>query len=209
VVEVGNFGASVLASVSRAVRSVKRDFSNLADARAWVFGEGRNERAKPGHVLDLKSKAGVSAFELSPAEIAEAAAAMKACREAGISLLEAVRFAIKHARPPGGSKSLQEAIDALIKTKTEAGRSGRHLRGSRWNLERSAAAQGKENGVHEVQRHSVESWLNAQSFSLKTRANYLRDLGSCSTLRFLAAGRLRTPAPLSRNHPNLSGKSPL
>ena len=28
-----------------------------------------------------------------------------------------------------------------------------------------------------MQRHDVESWLHAQSFSLKTRANYLRDLG--------------------------------
>jgi hypothetical protein len=113
---------------------VKKDFSNLADARAWIFGEAQNDRAKPGHVLDLKSKAGLSAFELSPAEIAEAAAAIKSCKEAGISLSEAVRFAIKHARPPGGSKSLQEAIDALIKTKAEAGRSARHLRGLRWIL---------------------------------------------------------------------------
>jgi len=113
---------------------VKKDFSRLADARAWIFGKGQNERAKPGHVLDLKSKAGLSAFELSPAEIAEAAAAMKSCKGAGISLSEAVRFAIKHSRPPGGSKSLQEAIDALIKTKVEAGRSARHLRGLRWNL---------------------------------------------------------------------------
>jgi integrase len=30
--------------------------------------------------------------------------------------------------------------------------------------------------VHEVQRHDVECWLNTQSFGLKTRANYLRDL---------------------------------
>ena len=102
---------------------------------------------------------------------------MKACREAGISLSEAVRFAIRHCRPSGGTKSLQEAIDALIKTKAEAGRSARHLRGLRWNLERFADAQGKDKSVHEVQRHDVESWLNAQSFSFKTRANYLRDLG--------------------------------
>ena len=132
---------------------VKKDFSNLADARAWIFGEGQSERAKPGHVLELKSKAGLSAFELSPAEIAEAAAAMKSCKEAGISLSEAVRFAIKHSRPPGGSKSLKEAIDALIRSKTEAGRSARHLRGLRWNLEKFAETQGKEKSVHEVQRH--------------------------------------------------------
>jgi site-specific recombinase XerD len=156
---------------------VRKDFSNLADARAWIFGGAQSERANPGHVLDLKSKAGLSAFELSPAEIAEAAAAMKSCREAGISLSEAVRFAIKHSRPPGGSKSLQKAIDALVKTKAEAGRSARHLRGLKWNLEKFADAQGKEKSVHKVQRHDVESWLNAQSFSLKTRANYLRDLG--------------------------------
>ena len=82
---------------------VKKDISNLADARAWIFGEGQNERAKPDHVLDLKSKAGLAAFELSPAEIAEAAAAMKSCREAGISLSEAVRFAIEHSRPKAGA----------------------------------------------------------------------------------------------------------
>ena len=156
---------------------VKKDFSNLADARAWIFGEAQSERAQPGSILELKIKAGLSAFEFSAAEIAEASAAMKSCKEAGISLSEAVRFAIKHSRPPGGSKSLQEAIDALIKTKTEAGRSARHLRGLRWNLQRFAEARGKDRGVHEVQWHDVESWLNAQSFSLKTRANYLRDLG--------------------------------
>ena len=155
---------------------VKKDFSSLADARAWIFGQGQNERANPGDVLDLKSKAGLSAFEISPAEIAEAAAAIKSCKEAGISLSEAVGFAIKHSRPPGGTKSLQEA-DALIKTKAEAGRSARHLRGLRWSLEKFADAQGKEKSVHELQRHDVETWLNAQSFSLKTRANYLRDLG--------------------------------
>jgi integrase len=127
--------------------------------------------------FDGRSKAGLSAFELSPAEIAEAAAAIKSCKEAGISLSEAVQFAIKHFRPPGGSKTLQEAIDALIKAKMEAGRSARHMRGLRWNVERFADDQGKNKSVHEVQRHNVESWLNAQTFSLKTRANYLRDLG--------------------------------
>ena len=142
---------------------VKKDFSILADARAWIFGEGQNERAKPGHVLDLKGKAGLSAFELSPAEIAEAAAAMKSCKEAGISLSEAVRFAIKHSRPPGGSKSLQEAIDALIKSKAEAGRSARHLRGLRWNLQRFADAQATEKSVHEVQRIESERAVQPQN----------------------------------------------
>jgi integrase len=51
------------------------------------------------------------------------------------------------------------------------------LRGLRWNLEKFAEARGKDNSVHQMQRHDVESWVNAQSFSLKTRANYLRDLG--------------------------------
>ncbi len=123
---------------------VKKDFSNLADARAWIFGKAQEERGKPGSVLELKSKAGLSAFELSAAEIAEAAAAIKTCKDAGISLSEAVRFAIKHSRPPGGSKRLQEAIDALVRAKAEAGRSPRHLRGLRWSLEKFAAAHGKE-----------------------------------------------------------------
>lgn len=156
---------------------IKKDFASLADARTWLFGEAQNEKPQQGSVMELKTKSGLSAFELSPAEIAEAAAAIKSCKEVGISLSEAVRFAIKHSRPPGGSKSLQEAIDALIKAKSEAGRSPRHLKGLRWSLEKFAETIAVRKNVHEVHRHDVETWLNAQPFTLKTRANYIRDLG--------------------------------
>ncbi len=193
---------------------IKRDFSNLADARTWLFGEAQNEKAKPGSVLELKAKSGHSVFELSPAEIAEAAAAIKSCKEAEISLSEAVRFAIRHSRPAGGSKSPQEAIDALIKAKTDAGRSPRHLKGLRWSLEKFTEAQVGCKSIHEMQRHDIETWLNAQPFSLKTRANYLRDLGILFNFavshRWIAenpCSSIEKPSPLDREISVLTPKN--
>lgn len=154
--------------------TVRRDFPTLAKAKAWIFGEGQNQRANPGSMVALKKEAGASAFKLSAAQISEAAAAFKRLGEAG-TLTEAVNYYLKHSRPVGGAYSLQEAIDALIKDKETAGKGQRHLKGLRWSLERFAQDFPKIQ-LHEVTRRHVEEWLGEEDFSTTTRRNYLRDL---------------------------------
>jgi integrase len=153
---------------------VLRDFVKLEDARIWIFGDAQNEKANPGPVIALKQKAGAAAFDLSPSQIAEAAAAIRELGETG-SLTEAVRFYLKHAKPQGGTRSIPEAISELINAKAKAGRSERHLKGLRWNLEKFGADFPKLN-MNQIRRHHAEHWLDRQHFSLKTRANYIRDL---------------------------------
>jgi len=154
---------------------VLRDFSKLDDARTWIFGDAQKDKANPGPVISLKQKAGAAAFELSPAQIAEASAAIRELGNTG-SLTEAVQFFLKHAKPQGGTKSISETISELISTKAKAGRSERHLKGLRWSLEKFATDFPKLN-ANEIRRLHVEQWLDRQNFSLKTRANYIRDLG--------------------------------
>ena len=102
-------------------------------ARSWIFGDAQKHKADPGAMVDLKAPAGAAAFTLTAAQLAEADAAFRACKAAGLSLTEAVRFAVRHASPPAGGVSVAQAIDqctaldwqlrfALVKTSAIGGR---------------------------------------------------------------------------------------
>jgi hypothetical protein len=87
-------------------------FPTLDKARRWIFGDARKQKVNAGSLLELRARAGSTAFELSPAQINEAINAFKRLGEMNMSLTEAVDFAIKHARPDAGIISIEEAISA-------------------------------------------------------------------------------------------------
>jgi hypothetical protein len=92
---------------------LKKDFSTVEDARSWIFGKAHAHKAEPGAIVDLKAGAGESAFKLSAAQLAEAKVAFRTCDKAGLSLTEAVRFAVLHAKPPAGVISVGRGADQL------------------------------------------------------------------------------------------------
>jgi integrase len=139
--------------------AVRKRFDKLADARAWICSqEGQ--------------KSHIQATALTPSQLAEAKDAFTKLN--GASLAEAVRYYLAHAKPAGGTKKIEEAIDAVLKSKADAGRSRLHVRHLGWSLKKFGAAFPKHN-VNEIHRHHLEDWLNAQSYGAKTRLNYLRD----------------------------------
>ena len=74
-------------------------------------------------MVELRQTVGTSVFHLSPAELGEAVAALNECKLAGLTLTEAVRFAIRHANPSAGRISVTEAIGvAYAKREKEKGR---------------------------------------------------------------------------------------
>jgi hypothetical protein len=101
---------------------LKKDFSSVEDARIWIFGEAQAHKAEPGAIVDLKAGAGESAFKLSAAQLAEAEAAFRTCDQAGLSLTEAVRFAVLHAKPPAGVISAGQAIEEALAEKSRSKR---------------------------------------------------------------------------------------
>lgn len=155
-------------------RVMKKDFSTLASAREWIFGEGESLRSSPGSIVGLKRTAGSAAFQLTSGQLSEAAAAVKTLGASG-TITEAVAFFLKHARPIGGEKLIGDAISELLVSKRSASRSERHLRALGWNLRRFAANFPNEN-LHEIHRDQIERWLGKEEFAPRTRANYLRDL---------------------------------
>ena len=156
---------------------VRKRFDTLADARLWIDGQA-------------SQKSHIQATALTPGQLAEAKDAFTKLN--GASLTEAVRFYLAHAKPAGGTKKFAEAIDALLKSKADAGRSRLHLRHLGWSLKKVAAAFPKRN-VNEIHRHHLEDWLNAQSYGPKTRLNYVRDLKHSFQLRRLARLDRREP----------------
>ena len=106
---------------------VTRNFETLADARTWIFGDAQKLKTVTMPAIALRRMAGSAAFELSPAEIAEATAAIRKCRSAGITLHAAVDYAIKRMKLAERSKTLREVADFVIAHKQSNGASPRHL----------------------------------------------------------------------------------
>lgn len=153
---------------------VKKDFPTLATAKDWIFGDAQGKKTNCGSVIMLKQHAGSTAFEMAPALIAEAAAAIRTLGDTG-TLTEAVRYFLKHAKPVGGIRTLQESIKELIKDRKAAGHGALHVNGLRCNLQRFAKDFPKAR-LHEIKRDQIVAWLDAQDFGTRTRRNYLRDL---------------------------------
>jgi len=101
---------------------ITKNFDHLAQARDWIFGEAQKFVAAPGDLVTLKETAGKSAFVLSSRELDEAADAFRRCKAADMKLTEAVSFAIKHSRPPGGKIAIKDAIEKLIAWKASKGK---------------------------------------------------------------------------------------
>ena len=96
---------------------ITRHFSSLDEARKWVFGDAQEEKCEPASLVELRQTVGTSVFHLSPAELGEAVAAFKECKLAGMTLTEAVRFAVRHAKPPAGTISVTETIERALREK--------------------------------------------------------------------------------------------
>src|SRR5262245_26148082 len=101
---------------------ITRHFSSLDEARKWVFGNAQEQKYEQASLVGLRQAVGTSVFRLSPAELGEAVAAFKECKLAGMTLTEAVRFAVRHAKPPAGTISVTEAIEGALREKVKGKR---------------------------------------------------------------------------------------
>jgi len=140
---------------------ILKDFSKLEEARKWIFGDAQKEKAMPGAIINLKEKAGKVAFELSAAQLHESAGALKELEKAGMSLTEAIQFAIRHAKPPAGILSVAQAIEGALAEKSKSKRPT-YLAdlGKRWRrFERWLPAE-KRKAINGVTGLDVRRFLN-------------------------------------------------
>jgi integrase len=153
---------------------ITRNFEALADARRWIFGNAQKLKTVTMPAIELRRMAGSAAFELSSAEIAQATAAIRKCRSAGITLHAAVDYAIKRMNLAERSKTLQEVADFVIAYKHSNGASPRHLKGMRSIFSKVCEDLG-ERPLNEITREAIEEWQAEQDdVILNTRISYAR-----------------------------------
>ncbi len=140
-------------------RIITKNFDDLKQAKEWIFGEAKKAAAAPGDVMTLKETAGNSSFTLSPKQLNEADDAFRRCKEAEMTLTEAVDFAIKHNRPTGGKITVTDAIKELIDSKRRKGKRPRYLEKLEAKLLRFSRYLPAKTLLNEVTKKTVEKYL--------------------------------------------------
>jgi len=159
----GSYAVTVPAKLTGKGR-LRKNFKRREDAEAWA------ERMFRGQRLE-----GEGFFELTDAERAEMAANAPLLREVGVSLTEAVQFALQRMRPKGLKKTVGEVVEELVASKAQRFERGdlRELsyRDFMYKGRRFAEAVG-ERLIHEVTGEEVKAWINGLKRGPRTNRNY-------------------------------------
>lgn len=120
---------------------------------------------------------GLNGFSLAAAEREDALAALRELEGTGATLLDAARHYRRHHRPPGGDKSVAEAVSELLEFKRGRQQSRkRYLQDLSSRLSRFAAVFGRRL-LKDVTSDEIEQWLYAdKTIGEVTRENYFRAL---------------------------------
>ena len=168
----GAFGASYLVTIPSKLTGKlreRRQFKDRQDAEKWADDTFAGCR-----------KQGTDFFALSDDERREVAANLPELRKHGVSITEAVRFAVKHLRPEGRTKTVREVVKDLVTSKEQRFERGdlreRSYRDFRLRAERFATAfEGRI--ASEVSGAEIKSWLGTLRLGVRSNQNYLAVLG--------------------------------
>lgn len=183
------FGASYLVTLPSKVTGKGRErkqFKNRTDAEQWADKSFRGYRIE-----------GEGFFALTDAERREVAANIPLLRQHGISIAEAVQFAIKRMRPEGRTKTMRTVIEELVASKAQ-----RHERGdlrARSYQDFSQRAERFATGFEErlvgdVSDADIKAWLNTLGQGPRTNRNYLAVVGE--VFRYATQKRYVPSSPL-------------
>ena len=154
------------------------DIGRLAGRRVRKFFKTRLEAdTYAEQQRTAKVNQGVAAFSIDDKLRIEAIESRRLLLPYGVSLIEAAKYYIKHAKPKGGEKTMFELVAEVLDVKAKAGRRPATLNDYKFVFNRFNRSYGQRR-VHEVHRDDVEDWLDANTKSLATRSIYLRYLST-------------------------------
>jgi integrase len=166
------FGAAYLVTLPSKITGKNRErkqFKGRAAAEEWA------NKAFLGY-----RKEGEGFFALSDTERREVAASLPLLREKGISISEAVQFAIKGLRPEGRTKTLREVVAELTASKAQRRERGdlreRSEQDFRHRGEKFACGfEGRL--IAEITGDEIKAWLNDLKICPRSNQNYLAAIG--------------------------------
>lgn len=181
----GSFLVVVPAKLTGRLRA-RKQFKTKLDAEAWAEKQFRGHR-----------KQGEDFFSLTDAERREVAATMPLLRQHGVSISEAVRFAVKHLRPEGRGKTVRQMVDELIASKAQRFERG-DLRERSFEDFRQRAdkfAEGFDGRIaSEVSAAELKKWVGTLGNGVRSNKNYLAVIGE--VFKFASQKRYVAFSPL-------------
>jgi integrase len=160
--------------------AVVRNFRELAQAQAWIFGATKcstpREESPTCGAVELKRMAGASAFAFTPIQLAEAAWAFNALD--GVSLVTAVKFYIARTRPAGATKRLSAMIDEHIRALAEDACSAAYIKNQRITCN-VLARQLNDPPLAEITPEMIREVIQQKNWNPLNRRNYMRDWSMC------------------------------
>ncbi len=166
------FGASYLVTLPTKLTGKgleRKQFKDRAEAEAWA------DNSFSGFKQD-----GQSFFAASETERREFLASLPLIREHGITIGEAVRFAIKRMRSEGRTKTLRAVIEELTASKTQRFERGDLRESSHRDFSNRGekVAKGFERRlVGEITGEEIKTWLNGLKLGTRSNQNYLALIG--------------------------------
>jgi len=168
----GSFGVSYLVTIPARLTGrlrERRQFKDREAAEKWASDTFSGYR-----------KLGEGFFALSDEERREIAANLPSLRKHGVSITEAVQFAVKHLRPEGRTKTVREVVKELVESKAQRFERGdlreRSYRDFRLRAERfTAAFEGRI--ASEVSGQEIKIWLTGLRLGSRSNQNYLAVVG--------------------------------
>ncbi len=166
------FGGSYLVTIPSKLTGKLRErkqFKSREEAEKWA-----------GDSLTGFRKQGEDFFSASDDERREVAVALPLLRKHGISLGEAVRFAVKHLRPEGRTTTVADVVAELTNSKEQ-----RYLRGDLrersyrdFRLRADKFATSFEDRVAaDVSGSEIKTWLESLQVGVRSNQNYLAVVG--------------------------------
>lgn len=166
------FGASYLVTVPGKLTGklrARKQFTRRDAAEDWA------EETFQGY-----RKQGQDFFNMTEEERREVAAHLPFLREHKISIADAVRFAVKHLRSDGRTKTVRQAVEELVASKTERFERGDLRQRSLWDFRQRTRkfAEAFEGRIAaEVSGEEIKVWLNGLNLGTRTNKNYLSVVG--------------------------------
>lgn len=167
---------------------IRKQFDEKPKAEAWALGQW-NGLQDQGKVY----------FEATSAERNEFADVLPLLREKGISLREAVEFALPRLRPDGGDKTIAEIVAELRKSKAVMLKKGTlrdHSERAFRVLSERVVEEFGDIRARDLTLDEVRVWLDAIDLAPRTIKNYLNNLSEI--LRYAVARQYTADNVLDR-----------
>jgi integrase len=163
------FGVSYQVSIPAKVSGkgrIRKQFPTFTDAKKFASKEHRGA-----------TKEGEAYFRLTAKEKKEIGIKVPELRKKGISITEAIDFALYRLKPTSGEQLLSDVVQELQQSKLTRYDKGDLAKSSLKDFNDRSSRLAKDLGdklIHEIEVHDVKKWTSSIQGSNRTRMNFLR-----------------------------------